>query len=285
MTERQVELGCGLAVTVQVSADQPKRDAPLVLHLHGGAFQTGLSGCGGTVASLLAKAGAVVVSPDYPAGRAHPFPAALDISFAFMLRLYKERSRWAGRSSRLFVAGEESGGNLAAALALMARDRRGPPLAGQILLSPMLDAGLATCSIRTANAGPVGCKWADGWHDYLGAPEKASHPYASPAAASRLADLPPALVLTADDDPMRDESLCYAERLRLQGIAVRTHTIRGSTRWPDALCLPTQPANVTAPPTDLPVHQQGPWWPEVVAAIADFLASPTRTLQPSEASS
>ena len=68
----------------------------------------------------------------------------------------------------LFVAGEEAGGNLAAALALMARDQQTPPLAGQILLSPMLDPCMATCSMRQAEAGPVGCQWADGWHQYLG---------------------------------------------------------------------------------------------------------------------
>lgn len=257
--EGVIELGCGTAVAIHVRATAPARDAPLVLHLHGGAFQAGPPGCGDIVATLLAEAGAVVVSADYPAGREHPFPAALEIAYALLHRLHRDRACWAGRRSALFVAGEEAGGNLAAALAMLARDRHGPPLAGQILLSPMLDAGMATCSIRQANAGPVGCKWADGWHDYLGSPEKASHPYATPAAASRLAGLAPALVLTAEDDPMRDESLCYAQRLRDNGVAVQSRMIAAPTHWPDAL--------------DQPASANGCWKAEVRAAFVTFFAA------------
>ena len=140
-----------------------------------------------------------------------------------------------GEKSPLLVAGEEAGGNLAAALALMARDQQSPQLAGQILISPMLDPCLATRSIREAEAGAVGCKWADGWHQYLCSPDKAAHPYAAPLGSTRLAGLPPALVLTADDDPMRDESLSYARRLGDFGITVQQHVLRGPTGWPDAL--------------------------------------------------
>jgi acetyl esterase/lipase len=139
------------------------------------------------------------------------------------------------KKSSIFVAGEEAGGNLAAALALMARDQHTPPLAGQILLSPMLDACMATCSIRQAEAGPVGCKWADGWHQYLGSADKAAHPYAAPLGSSRLAGVAPALVLTAQDDPMRDESLRYSRRLRESGVAVEEHVLAGPTGWPNAL--------------------------------------------------
>ena len=100
----------------------------------------------------------------------HPFPAARwRRAFQALDWLHAQpRRTGSSRKSGLFVAGEEAGGNLAAALALMARDQQAPPLAGQILLSPMLDPCMATCSIRQAEAGPVGCKWADGWHQYLG---------------------------------------------------------------------------------------------------------------------
>jgi acetyl esterase len=231
----------GTIETIRVRAySAHSRTAPLVLHLHGGAFLGGSCAESG-VAGLLVQAGAAVVSADYPVGSGHPFPAALEAIFAVLARLYKDRARWADKAARIFVAGEEAGGNLAAALAMVARDRRGPPVAGQILLSPMLDAGMATCSIRTCEAGPVGCKWADGWHDYLGSPERASHPYAAPASASRLAGLPPALVITAEDDPMRDESLAYAQALRASGVAVTQKIIAAPSGWPDALACPMQP--------------------------------------------
>ncbi|MFN3673945.1 MAG: alpha/beta hydrolase fold domain-containing protein, partial [Bosea sp. (in: a-proteobacteria)] len=132
------------------------------------------------------------------------------------------------------VAGEEAGGNIAAALALMARDRLGPALAGQILLSPMLDPCLGTCSLREADAGPVGCHWADGWADYLGSPDKAAHPYAAPVNASRLAGLPPALLISAQDDPLRDEAATYAARLLEAGVVTLHHIQPAPTNWPNA---------------------------------------------------
>ena len=114
-----------------------------------------------------------------------------------------------------------------------------PPLAGQILLSPMLDPRMATCSMRQAEAGPVGCKWADGWHEYLGTPDKAAHPYAAPMVSSRLAGLAPALILTAEDDLLRDESLNYARRLRASGVIVDEHVLPAPTGWPCAFTNPT----------------------------------------------
>ena len=207
----------------------------LVLHLHGGAFLQDAANCHDAVARLLAEAGAVVVSVDYPTGPLHPFPAALDAAFKALQALATHRATWAHRQVPLYVAGEESGGNLAAALAMMARDQGGPPLAGQILLSPMLDPCLATASVRGAEAGPVGCRWADGWHDYLGSAAQGAHPYAAPATASRLAGLPPALVLTAEDDPLRDESLRYGERLSASGVAAQSHVLPAPTGWPSVL--------------------------------------------------
>lgn len=212
------------------------RSAPLVFHLHGGAFCSGSLEVCETIPELLAEAGAVVVSADYPLAPEFQFPHALRTIFGALKNLHKSRARWASKVSRLFVAGEEAGGNLAASLALMARDQHAPDLAGQILLSPMLDPCLATTSIRSADAGPAGCKWADGWQHYLGSPDKAAHPYAAPSQSSRLSGLPPALIVSAQDDPMRDESFDYATRLQESGVAVRRHMLTAPTAWPDALC-------------------------------------------------
>jgi acetyl esterase len=212
--------------------------APIVFHLHGGAFAGGSLDTGHTVAKLLAEAGAVVISADYPLAPEHSFPAALESVHRIMHRVYAERARWAHKRSSIFVAGEEAGGNLAAGLALLTRDQHGPPLAGQILLSPMLDPRMATCSFRQAEAGSPGCQWADGWHHYLGSPANAAHPYASPLGSSRLGGVAPALVLTAEDDPMRDESLSYARRLRESGVAVDQHVLSAPTDWPCAFARP-----------------------------------------------
>lgn len=232
-----------------------KARMPVALHLHGGAFDGSLD-TGRMVAEILAEAGATVLDLDYPHGAGHPFPQALEAAY--------DALRWIegmpGRRRRLFVAGEEAGGNLAAALALVARDRRSPLLAGQILFSPMLDPRLATCSIRDADAGAVGCKWADGWRAYLGTPDKACHPYAAPAAAHRLAGLPPALVLTGPADPMHDEAELYAVRLRASGVTAACLNVGTGPAWPDAL--------LTAAPIEMP------WRADVRDAIATFIQMP-----------
>ncbi len=168
-----------------------------------------------------------------PLAPAHRFPDALDSIYVALEALARACS-WAARKAPLYVAGEEAGGNLAAALAMVARDRGGPALAGQILLSPMLDSCLGTASLRAAHAGPVGCQWADGWADYLGAPERGSPPYATPLNAARLAGLPPALLLSAQDDPMRDEVAQYAALLTKAGVAVNHIVEDAPTHWPRA---------------------------------------------------
>jgi acetyl esterase len=232
-----------------------KPRTPVALHLHGGAFAGSLQ-MGHMVAEMLAQAGATVLDLDYPNGTGHPFPQALEAAY--------DALRWIegmpGRRRRLFVAGEEAGGNLAAALALVARDRRSPALAGQILFSPMLDPQLATCSIRDAEAGAVGCKWADGWRAYLGTPDKACHPYAAPSIAQRLTGLPPALVFTGPDDPMHDEAELYAGRLRASGVAAASLAVATGPSWPDAL--------LNEATADLP------WRPDVCHALSTFLQTP-----------
>lgn len=218
--------------------------ALLVLHFHAGAFVAGTLDSGSTIAGLVADAGAVVVSLDYPLAPAQPFPQAVEAGYAVLLWAYRQRRRLTGRNAPLLVAGEEAGGNLAAAVGLMARDRDGPALAGQILLSPMLDVCVATASLRDVQAGPVGCPWADGWHQYLPRAADAMHPYATPGTSMRLGRLPPALLLTAQDDPLRDETQAYAQRLREADVPVAEAVLAMTTGWPVTYM---QPSSVQAP--------------------------------------
>jgi len=230
--------------------------SPLVVHFHGGAFVGGSLQAGSCVARLLADAGAVILSLDYPLAPAHPFPAAVEAGYAALRWAWKARHKLAGHEASVFVAGEEAGGNIAAAVALMARDRQELALAGQILLSPMLDPCLATASLRDAEAGPVGCVWADGWHQYLARLQDAGHPYAAPGSALRLAGLPPTLLLTAEDDPLRDETLAYAERLRAAGLAVHDAVLPMTTGWPSSY--------------QQPVSSDPAWAPAVRQQLTDF---------------
>jgi acetyl esterase len=214
------------------------RSAPLVLHLHGGAFVGGSLEGGRTVATILADAGAIVVSAGYPLAPECQFPKPLMASYHALQALYGSRATWASKKSGIYVAGEEAGGNLAASLALIARDQGMPPLSGQILLSPMLDPCLATLSLREAEAGNSECQWAHGWRQYLGSADKACHPYAAPLGSSRLAGLAPVLLVTAEDDPLRDETKNYARRLSASGVTVDCHQLDAPTGWPGALTVP-----------------------------------------------
>jgi len=226
---------------------------PLVLHFHGGAFTAGDLESGACLARLLAAAGAVVVSVAYPLAPEHRFPEAVEAGYAALEVLHRQRRKFAGARAQLFVAGEEAGGNLAAAVALVARDRAGPPLAGQILVAPMLDPCTGTPSQREAmDCEAMACKWAEGWRLYLRGPMDAEHPYAVPARALRLAGLPPTLILTGQDDAMRDEALAYAKRLAAAGIAVTSQKLPLQTGWPDSLA---DPAPVDCPCTREVTHQ------------------------------
>ncbi|WP_341908344.1 alpha/beta hydrolase [Polaromonas sp. YR568] len=233
--DKQIQIALQRALDVRFHGRRPSGGTlPLVLHFHGGTFNGGSLDSGAGVAQLLAQAGAVVMSVDYPLAPAHPFPQAVDTGYAALQWAWKVRHKLAGPGAPMVVAGEEAGGNLAAAIALMARDRQEVPLSGQILLSPMLDACVATASLREAcaQARAAECVWANGWRQYLPSAADAGHPYAAPGTVRRLTGLPPALLVTAQDDPLRDETLAYAARLRAAGLAVQQAVLAAPTGWP-----------------------------------------------------
>ncbi|MCH7344257.1 alpha/beta hydrolase [Pelomonas sp. CA6] len=278
LTSRRDELlslGRDLQLPVRVYRGAARRaGAPLVLHLHAGAFTTGGLDSGELVARLLAEAGAVVVDADYPKGEGQVFPAALTQLDALLRGLHRRRARLADPDSALLVAGEEAGGNLAAALALMARDQGHGRLAGQILIGPMLNPCLGTASLRAAEAGDADCRWAQGWRAYLGPCEDADHPYATPACTQRLAGLVPALVLSSADDPMRDEALAYARAMRQAGVIVHQALLPAPSGWPCALMHP------------LPAPAAQPAWVGALRQrLGDFLSLflPGRTARPQPA--
>lgn len=266
--DERLELGRGRVLEARVyeaPGRAPARDAgiagrPLVLHFHGGAFMSGDMQSGACVAGLLVAAGATVVSLDYPLAPAEPFPAAIEAGLEALQCLHRQRRRLAHGPATLWLAGEEAGGTLAAAVASMARDAQGPPVAGQLLLSPMLDVCSATASLRAADAGRAGRRHAEGWNCYLSRPGDALHPYASPARSRRLGGLPPTLLLSAADDPLRDEAAAWAECLRAAGVAVCSLQWPGRTGWPDSYTRIESP--------------QPAWTDEVVALIAAFLRDP-----------
>ncbi|MBS0339996.1 MAG: alpha/beta hydrolase [Proteobacteria bacterium] len=232
----RIELPKREPVQARIYGTKVAGGGPLVLHFHGGTFVCGDLDDGRMVARLLAASGAVVVSLAYPLAPQNPFPGAIEVGFDVLEWLFKNRTKLAGKGARIFLAGEEAGGNLAAAVALIARDRGHPPLAGQLLLSPMLDPCAGTESLRKATAvDNMHCKWADGWAKYLGRPKDALHPYAVPGASLRLGQLAATLVVVGQDDAMRDEGLAYAARLRDAGNTVTSIVLPSAAGWEESL--------------------------------------------------
>ncbi|MFE5299178.1 alpha/beta hydrolase [Streptomyces sp. NPDC056632] len=200
----------------------PGRADPVVVFAHGGGWvlcdlDTHDRLCRG----LAARTGATVVSVDYRRAPEHRFPAAEDDVYA---ALEWAAERYPGRP--LVLAGDSAGGCLAAATALRSRDHGGPPLAGQLLLYPVLDHRLDGVSAKAYAEGffhtTAHMRWY--WEQYLG---PGGDPVAaSPGLADDVSGLPPALVVLADCDPLRDEGLTYARRLSASGVRahVQLHT-------------------------------------------------------------
>jgi acetyl esterase len=170
-----------------------------------------------------------VVSVDYRLAPEHPYPAAPEDCYAATQWVAKNGSEIGIDVSRLAIGGDSAGGNLTAVTALMARDRGGPGLRFQLLVYPVTDYALDTPSYRENGEGYFltrdMMRWF--WQQYLADPSHADHPYASPLRAADLANLPPALCITAGYDPLRDEGEAYAERLRAAGVAARTSRYEG----------------------------------------------------------
>jgi len=204
--------------------DEARSDALVVFFRPGGFMETEVEASDRCLRVVAEACRVNIVAPSYALAPAQPFPAAIEDAHAVLSQVFKHRSalRWSGKY--LFAGGVEAGGNLAAVSALLCRDRQGPKLAGQILIMPMLDASMHCSSMRDAvgssEAQSITRAIEHSYRCYLPRPADRSHPYASPLQATRLAGLPPALVIHAEGDPLGDEALRYADKLEAAGVAV-----------------------------------------------------------------
>jgi acetyl esterase len=194
---------------------------PALVFFHGGGWVIGdLATHDGICRALANHAGGVVASVDYRRAPEHRFPVAAEDALAATRWVAAEGRRLGIDPSRLAVGGDSAGGNLAAVVALMARDRGGPPLVHQLLVYPVTEHRFDTPSYRENadgyNLTRDAMRWF--WGHYLERPEDGKNPYASPLLAPSLAGLPPALLMTAEYDPLRDEGESYATRLREAGV-------------------------------------------------------------------
>jgi acetyl esterase/lipase len=204
---------------------------PALLDIHGGGFVVGSIEMEHAFATQAARElGVVVVTPEYRLAPEHPFPAGVEDCFATLQWTVDNAPELDVDVGRIAVGGQSAGGGLAAAVALLARDRGGPSLCFQFLGIPELDHRLDTPSMRTFVDTPM---WHRpnaelSWRYYLGPDVDAVSPYASPAVATDLTGLPPAYVTTMEFDPLRDEGIDYAVRLLGAGVSVELHSYPGT---------------------------------------------------------
>ncbi|HEY7106986.1 MAG TPA: alpha/beta hydrolase [Acidimicrobiia bacterium] len=204
----------GGEVTARVYRPDAEGALPGYLYLHGGGFWLGtLDQSDSICRGVATDVGCVVVSVDYRLAPEHKFPVAVEDSYAALLWLVDHADELGVDTSRLAVGGGSAGGNLAAVVALMARERSGPPLALQVLEVGVFDFS------RPGKEEYVDL--------YLGGAEHAVDPHASPLLSPDLSGLPPAVVTSAEYDRLRQEDADYAARLREAGVAVEERCWKG----------------------------------------------------------
>src|SRR6266536_4253833 len=206
------------AIRVRVYRNETTLPQPLLLWLHGGAF------VGGTLddihvfcAGLARRAPFTVLSLEYRLAPENPFPAALHDTYDTLMWL-AEHGEILGGDSRLLAGGQSSGANLVASACLMARDRQGPQVARQILCYPWLDFGTDSQSHRLFDGVDGVMPSRDEWYRTQYLAGQAVTPYVAPLTARDLAGLPPAFVVGAGLDPLRDDARRYVKGLRDSGV-------------------------------------------------------------------
>ena len=222
----------GPAGDIPIRIYTPEGDAPLPLlvFFHGGGWVIGSIATHDALCRQLANAaGCIVVSVDYRLAPEHAFPAAAEDAYAATRWVGENARTIGGDAARIAVGGDSAGGNLTAVVALMARDRGGPRLVFQLLVYPVTDAPSDNASYRENGKDyfltTAQMDWF--WKLYAGSAPNLDDPYLCPLRAKNLDRLPPALVVTAEHDPLRDEGEAYARRLDQAGVSARAKRYAG----------------------------------------------------------
>ena len=219
--DRTIETDVG-SIPVRIYRPQTGGELPILMNFHGGGWVIGdLDTADAVSRSLAEAANCIVVSVDYRLAPEHVYPAAVEDAYAATCWAAANAAEL-GDSGKLAVTGESAGGNLAAVVCQKARDESGPRIDFQLLAYPVVDHDLSRGSYSENGEGYLletdTMVWF--WDQYC-APERRSEPAASPLLADSLAGLPPALVITAEFDPLRDEGAAYAEALEAAGVSAK----------------------------------------------------------------
>jgi acetyl esterase len=250
-------------VTGGIGQEAATKARPAYLMLHGGAFWLGSIDDRSNAAAAAERAlgaDAIVFDVDYRLAPEHPFPAGLEDCYTALTWVYGHAGDLAVDPGRIVVGGVSAGGNLAAALCRLARDRGGPPIRGQLLEVPALDLRVDGAWIGRYAA----INGLDGWDQmrdfYLGPAQDPADPLVSPLAGADLAGLPAAHIITAEIDPLRAGGEAYAAALRRAGVPATATRRLGALHGANALTGAWSGARL--------------WAAEATAALAELAAPP-----------
>jgi acetyl esterase len=196
---------------------------PLLVFFHGGGYVCGSRDSYDSVCRVLTReSGCVVASVEYRRAPEHPAPEPFEDAYAAFEWLAAHACELGADASRLAVGGDSAGGGLAANVALKARDAGGPPIAHQLLIYPAVAEDASSASYRAYGEGHflTAERMAWYWRNYVPRPELAQLPYVLAAEAKSLRGLPPATIILAECDPLHDQGVAYANRLRADGVPV-----------------------------------------------------------------
>ena len=220
--DRQIPGPAG-QIRVRVYTPEGNAPFPILVFFHGGGFVIGsIEVYDEFCRELTNGIGGIVVSVDYRLAPEHKFPAAVEDCYAATKWVAENASSIGGDAAHIAVSGDSAGGNLAAVVAQIARDSKKLPLAYQVLMYPVTGAGYDTQSVRENAIGYFLTKDDMMWFDslYLRNDADRANPRVAPLRAKTLSGLPPALVITAEFDPLRDDGEAYADKLRQSGVPV-----------------------------------------------------------------
>jgi acetyl esterase len=210
-------------IPIRVYAPEGRVPQPILVYFHGGGFVIGSLTSHDPICRLLAsRIPAIVVAVDYRLAPEHPFPAAAEDAYAATRWVAEHARDIGGDPGRIAVGGDSAGGNLSAVVSLLARERGGPSLVHQLLVYPVTDFSFETRSHIDNAEGYLLTRSLMEWFlgHYFSGPTPRKDPRFAVLRAPDLSGLPPATVLTAEFDPLRDEGESYAARLRAAGVPV-----------------------------------------------------------------
>ncbi|MBL7005601.1 MAG: alpha/beta hydrolase [Spirochaetia bacterium] len=222
-------------------AESKVQPTPAIIYFHGGGWVLSTIAMHTRLCEKFSVLlGLPILSVEYRLAPKHKFPTAAEDAYDSLTWLHTHADEFKINRSAIYVMGSSAGGNLAAVVSLMARDRKGPEIRGQILNYPVTSSAMDTESYTLFKEGPILTKKDMEFfiEAYSSKKDDITNPYLSPMLASNHADLPEALIITAEYDPLRDEGKKYAEVLTNAGVSVTYHmckqTIHGFLVYPGA---------------------------------------------------